>query len=135
MTREGLGLPDLTLKCRDCGADFVFSEGDQSRFAEHGYAPPRRCKSCRARQRTRAASTGTGVGTGDSGRAPGGVPQGTPAPGGGAAGADTPRSRPKPAGPMHDTRCSECDAPTQVPFVPDGLRPVFCLACLKKRTR
>jgi CxxC-x17-CxxC domain-containing protein len=28
-----------------------------------------------------------------------------------------------------------CGTPAEVPFVPDGIRPVYCLPCLKQRTR
>lgn len=46
-----------------------------------------------------------------------------------------PRPPRAPRGPMHATVCSGCDEPTEVPFIPDGRRPVFCLPCLKKQTR
>ena len=40
---------DETLKCKDCGEDFVFTARDQEIFAEKGFAnKPVRCKSCRA---------------------------------------------------------------------------------------
>lgn len=39
---------DETLKCRDCGADFLFTARDQEFFAEKGFTnKPVRCKSCR----------------------------------------------------------------------------------------
>ncbi len=39
---------DKTLKCKDCGADFVFSAGEQEFFAEKGFEnEPQRCKACR----------------------------------------------------------------------------------------
>lgn len=107
-------MPDETLQCRDCRKDFLFTEDEQRRFAEHDYAPPRRCRSCRAQQRARSAEPKTG--------------DAAPSPA-------APRPKPRPAGPMHDAVCSECASATQVPFVPDGVRPVFCLDCLKKRTR
>jgi CxxC-x17-CxxC domain-containing protein len=34
---------------------------------------------------------------------------------------------------MHKVTCSECNQETEVPFVPDGKRPVYCRACLQKR--
>ena len=36
---------------------------------------------------------------------------------------------------MNEVICSACGEETLVPFVPDGVRPVFCLPCLKQQTR
>lgn len=36
----------------------------------------------------------------------------------------------KPA--MHQTVCSECGAECEVPFKPNGRKPVFCRACFRK---
>ena len=33
---------------------------------------------------------------------------------------------------MTDVTCSECGKPTQVPFKPDGSRPVYCSECYQK---
>jgi len=39
---------DKTLICKDCGAEFVFSAGEQDFYAEKGFQnEPARCKSCR----------------------------------------------------------------------------------------
>ena len=39
---------DITLKCKDCGNDFVFTAGEQEFYAEKGFQnQPQRCKSCR----------------------------------------------------------------------------------------
>lgn len=39
---------DKTLKCKDCGADFVFTAGEQEFYAEKGFEnEPQRCKACR----------------------------------------------------------------------------------------
>ncbi|HEY1455292.1 MAG TPA: zinc-ribbon domain containing protein [Candidatus Dormibacteraeota bacterium] len=32
---------------------------------------------------------------------------------------------------MHDVICSNCGKQTQVPFVPTGARPVYCLDCFQ----
>lgn len=41
-------MADKTLKCKDCGADFVFTEGEQAFYAEKGLTnEPQRCKECR----------------------------------------------------------------------------------------
>jgi CxxC-x17-CxxC domain-containing protein len=36
---------------------------------------------------------------------------------------------------MHSATCTVCASVTEVPFRPDGVRPIFCLPCLKQRTR
>lgn len=38
---------DQHLQCRDCGAGFIFSEGEQAFYAEKGLSAPLRCKACR----------------------------------------------------------------------------------------
>ena len=39
---------DKTLKCKDCGNDFVFTAGKQQFYAEKGFEnEPQRCKACR----------------------------------------------------------------------------------------
>ena len=41
-------MPDKTIECRDCGADFIFSEGEQAFYDEKGFTnDPVRCPSCR----------------------------------------------------------------------------------------
>lgn len=48
-------MADKTLVCKDCGADFVFTEGEQQFYAEKGFDnEPQRCPDCRkARKATR----------------------------------------------------------------------------------
>jgi CxxC-x17-CxxC domain-containing protein len=42
-------MPDKTIKCRDCGAKFTFTEKDQAFYKEKGYMnEPQRCSDCRA---------------------------------------------------------------------------------------
>jgi len=39
---------DKTLKCKDCGEEFVFTAGEQEFYAERGFQnEPQRCKACR----------------------------------------------------------------------------------------
>ncbi len=47
--REGfLMYEDKTLVCKDCGAEFVFTAGEQEFYAEKGFEnEPSRCKECR----------------------------------------------------------------------------------------
>lgn len=43
---------DKTLVCKDCGAEFVFTAGEQEFFAERGFVnEPKRCKACRDAKR------------------------------------------------------------------------------------
>jgi len=57
---------DKILICRDCGAEFVWSAGEQEFFAQKGFdKPPTRCPECRKKRRTErdgkpAAATNNG---------------------------------------------------------------------------
>jgi len=49
---------DRVLKCTECGAEFVFTAGEQMFFADKGFKnEPKRCKACKA---NRAQENGTG---------------------------------------------------------------------------
>ena len=49
-------MSDQTLTCRDCKADFQFTEGEQKFFEERQFTAPTRCKNCRqARKAEKAA--------------------------------------------------------------------------------
>ncbi|MCK9439446.1 MAG: zinc-ribbon domain-containing protein [Candidatus Caldatribacteriota bacterium] len=38
---------DKNLKCKDCGAEFVFTEGEQKFYTEKNFPDPIRCPECR----------------------------------------------------------------------------------------
>ena len=41
-------MADKTLVCKDCGTDFIFTEGEQQFYAEKGFDnEPQRCIDCR----------------------------------------------------------------------------------------
>lgn len=41
-------MADRTLKCKDCGSDFVFTDGEQAFYKEKGFEnEPQRCQDCR----------------------------------------------------------------------------------------
>ena len=43
---------DKTLKCKDCGNDFIFSAGEQAFYQEKGFEnEPVRCRDCRDKRR------------------------------------------------------------------------------------
>ena len=52
---------DKVLKCAECGAEFVFTAGEQMFFADKGFKnEPKRCKACKAK---RAEGGGGGGGS------------------------------------------------------------------------
>ncbi|MBR6743983.1 MAG: zinc-ribbon domain-containing protein, partial [Clostridia bacterium] len=43
---------DKTLKCKECGNEFVFTAGEQEFYAEKGFQnEPQRCKACRDKRK------------------------------------------------------------------------------------
>ena len=59
---------DQTLRCRECGVDFIWTEGEQEFFASRGLTnPPSRCPSCRAARRAASGGGGGGYGGGGGG--------------------------------------------------------------------
>ncbi|WP_010251415.1 zinc-ribbon domain-containing protein [Acetivibrio cellulolyticus] len=55
-------MPDKTLTCKDCSADFVFTEGEQAFYQEKGFQnEPQRCPTCRqAKKQQRRGNSGGG---------------------------------------------------------------------------
>ena len=48
---------DKTLKCKECGNEFVFTAGEQEFYAERGFQnEPQRCKTCRDARKNNARS-------------------------------------------------------------------------------
>jgi CxxC-x17-CxxC domain-containing protein len=96
---------DRTLTCQDCSQEFTFSADDQQYHAEKGYTnEPKRCPLCRASRRS---------GGGDGG--------------GYSSGYSSGRRE------MHPATCAQCGKQTQVPFLPSGVRPVYCSDCFSKQ--
>ena len=47
-------MADKTLVCKDCGAEFVFTEGEQEFYAKKGFEnEPTRCAECRRARKQR----------------------------------------------------------------------------------
>lgn len=46
-----ISVGDLVRSCRNCGASFPFTEGEQAFYLEHGYQPPAYCPDCRDMRR------------------------------------------------------------------------------------
>ena len=94
---------DKVLKCAECGAEFVFTAGEQMFFADKGFKnEPKRCKACKA-----ARAQGTNAGSGSGGN-------------------NYQRVETK-------TVCSQCGKETTVPFKPTQGRPVYCRECFQQR--
>jgi CxxC-x17-CxxC domain-containing protein len=54
-----LNFEDKTLRCRECGNDFVFTAGEQEFYQQKGLVnQPGRCPSCRAARRSASATGG-----------------------------------------------------------------------------
>ena len=50
---------DKVLKCGECGAEFVFTAGEQMFFADKGFKnEPKRCKACKSKRQGSAGSGG-----------------------------------------------------------------------------
>ena len=94
---------DKILKCIDCGADFVFTAGEQLFFHDKQFKnEPKRCKACKTK---RVSVLGA-----------------TPHPPGQSFAKVETR-----------TVCSQCGKETTVPFRPTQGRPVFCRECFQQR--
>ena len=99
---------DKQLTCVDCGAAFVFSSGEQERFAQLGFTnEPKRCAPCRAAKK----AAGPGRSSGESKSFPAGSAKRE----------------------MFPAVCADCGKQTQVPFNPRGDRPVYCSDCFSSR--
>ena len=106
---------DQTLRCRECGVDFIWTAGEQDFFQSRGLLnPPSRCPSCRAARKA-AGVNGGGYGGG----------------GGGGFGG----SRDRAPREMHEVTCASCGGIARVPFIPRGDRPVYCSDCFRAGVR
>lgn len=103
-----MAFQDREIACRDCGAGFIFTGGEQEFYASKGLQhDPVRCPACRQNRKAlrpedRDDTPSYGVFVSWGGR--------------------TPRE-------LHMATCAECRQVTEVPFRPRGDRPVFCSNC------
>lgn len=44
-------MADQEITCRDCGATFTFTEGEQEFYAQKNLSAPQRCKECRDKRK------------------------------------------------------------------------------------
>ncbi len=49
-------MSDITLTCKDCNNEFVFTEGEQNFYKEKGFQTPVRCQSCRKNRKQQRQS-------------------------------------------------------------------------------
>jgi CxxC-x17-CxxC domain-containing protein len=113
---------DKTLSCVDCRQEFAFTASEQQFYADRQFSEPRRCPSCRAsRKAARGNDSYGGNGGGYSGNG-GGYS------GGGGGYERAPRE-------MFSATCSSCGREAQVPFRPNGSKPVYCSDCFSTQGR
>ena len=105
------------IACATCGTDFEFTQEEQEFYESKGFQPPRKCKPCRD-----AAKQNRGGGGGYGGGNRGGYGGG----GYGGGGYDRPQRQ------MYDAVCAGCGINTQVPFEPNGSKPVYCRDCFQQ---
>jgi ssDNA-binding Zn-finger/Zn-ribbon topoisomerase 1 len=56
-------MPDKTISCKDCGADFIFNESEQAFYKEKGFEnEPQRCPDCRRARKQQRNNNGGGGG-------------------------------------------------------------------------
>lgn len=127
---------DKTLTCIDCSQQFAFTASEQQFYADRQFSEPRRCPSCRAiRKAQRGSGGGNGGGSyGASDRGYGGYSGGGGggySSGGYGGGSDRGYDR----GPreMFSATCASCGREAQVPFRPNGTKPVYCSDCFRSR--
>lgn len=95
---------DKILICRDCGAEFVWSAGEQEFFAQKGFdKPPTRCPECRKKRRTER--------------------DGKPA--ASAAVNNGPKQ-------LYPIVCANCGKTGEVPFKPESAN-ILCADCFRKQ--
>jgi CxxC-x17-CxxC domain-containing protein len=126
---------DKTLTCRDCGAAFVFTAGEQEFHASKGFENmPSRCRDCRAARKASRGDSYGGGGYSSGGYSSGGYSSGGYSSGGyggdsyggGYGGGRGQRE-------MHEATCSSCGNVARVPFRPRGDKPVYCSDCFSQQ--
>lgn len=66
-------MADKTLICKDCKAEFVFTEGEQAFYKEKGFDnEPQRCPECRRANKQQKNNGNGGFGRGNRGNNRGG---------------------------------------------------------------
>lgn len=105
------------IACAACSTNFEFTQEEQEFYESKGFQPPRKCKPCR--NAAKANRDGGGYGGGNRGGY-----------GGGGYGGGGDYGRPQRQ--MFDAVCASCGVNTQVPFEPNGSKPVYCRDCFQQ---
>jgi CxxC-x17-CxxC domain-containing protein len=96
-------IEDKSIKCVDCGEEFLFTIGEQEFYREHGLShAPTRCKRCRETRKSQRSTA-------------------------------PPTQNSTSSREMHKAVCAECGTETLVPFTPSSGRPVYCRDCYQSR--
>ena len=99
---------DKTLTCRDCGATFTFTSGEQEFYQSRGLLnEPSRCPECRQSRKSQ------GRGGGGGGYSSGGYDR-------------QPRQ-------MYSATCAQCGQEALLPFEPRTDKPVYCSDCFQSQ--
>jgi CxxC-x17-CxxC domain-containing protein len=97
-------LTDLTIKCMDCGHDFIWTIGEQTFFRDKGLQnPPKRCKTCKNAKNQRIAACAAAQAAGFKQKI------------------------------EVEVKCANCEVLTTVPFYPSQGRPVYCRSCFLEK--
>ncbi len=115
-------MTDKTLTCVDCRQEFAFSASEQQFYADRQFSEPRRCPSCRAIRKSQRGSD-SGSSNGGGGYGGGGY--------GGSSGGGYDRGPRE----MFSATCATCGREAQVPFRPNGSKPVYCSDCFTPSRR
>lgn len=51
-------MADKTLTCKGCGAEFVFTQGEQAFYQQKGFSEPQSCPACRAKRKAEKQQQG-----------------------------------------------------------------------------
>ena len=95
---------DKQVLCQACGMDFPFSAQEQEFFAQKGFQEPKKCKPCRDNAKAQRGGGYNNAGFGGYQR----------------------QERT-----FYDAVCAGCGMGTQVPFRPNGSKPVYCRDCFR----
>ncbi len=99
-------MPATSIVCTSCGTEFSFTDEEQAFYESKGFQPPKKCKPCRDAAKANRGGGYGGGGGGGYGRAP--------------------RQ-------LYDAVCASCGISTQVPFQPNGTKPVYCRECFQSK--
>jgi CxxC-x17-CxxC domain-containing protein len=103
-----MSFTDRTLTCRDCGAQFTFTAGEQEFYASKGFSnDPARCPGCRATHRAQRST-------------------------GGFSESRTGSRTDRDARQVFTAVCASCGGEAQLPFAPRGDKPVYCSSCFTR---